>query len=485
MKRYFLTKYGEINKIQVPDVVEAGKINIYEDYLDRNKEVYENGDIVVINRINKFNTKEFVKTILRIRKRYWEKVLYLPATGIIYDYPILFYLGVDILDDVPLRIMGDEKCITEFGIINGQDCLNKNQNEKDRILERIRLSIENNRFRELVENYSMTSFSKEALRIIDMSHYDDSEPFIDFRERNIQANSIESMYRPELQYFRNKIKELKKTADNLLLIPCSAVKPYSQSKTHKILHSRIYPYLSGIQEVIVTSPLGLVPREIENLFPAKNYDIPVTGYWFGEEKDMLMKTAKEFFKDKKYDNVFFILNEEEAGFLEIFDSTEGIKGSLNWENSDRILKIISAHNIKKDKNKKRIIEFSNVIKYLYDISLDISDATIKDEGNRSLLIQNNEKMIKKTSSGFSMEYGLAKILFKEGKRIINISGKFSGQNIYIPGILSISNDILPGNEVVLVENDEVVGRGVSEISYLDFTIQKKGIGVSDVSYFDR
>ncbi|MGC8546503.1 MAG: DUF5591 domain-containing protein [Thermoplasmata archaeon] len=485
MKRNLLTRFGEIDNIEIPSVVKAGSIPIRESYSERNKFINISGKILTVNRINRFNTREFVRTIIQLRKNYLDKIIYLPNAGLIYDYPILFYLGIDVLDDLPIRILGDDKCITEFGILEGENCLEKNMKEKERMVERIKLSLENSKFRELVEGYSMTSFGVEALRISDMLFYGDIEPFLDFRERDVRANNIESIYRPEIEYFRRRVKNLRQTSQNLLLIPCSAIKPYSQSKTHKILHSRIYPFLSGIQEVIVTSPLGLVPRELENFFPVKNYDIPVTGYWFKDEKEMLHNLAIEFFQNKKYDNVFFILSKEESEFLDIFPNAEGIIGNLNFENSEKIQKIISSRDIKKDRNQKRKIEFSNILRYLYDIDIEPSDLKIEDEGNRSFVKTGKEILLKKTVAGVSMEKGLGELLYRSGKRFIEVSGKFQGDSVYIPGIVSISSDVRPGNEIVLVYNGEIIGKGISQLSILDLQIQKKGLGISQVSYFPK
>ena len=39
----------------------------------------------------------------------------------------------------------------------------------------------------------------------------------------------------------------------------------------------------AVHQVIVTAPLGLVPRELEEIWPAANYDIPVTGEWDADE----------------------------------------------------------------------------------------------------------------------------------------------------------------------------------------------------------
>jgi len=483
MKRYLLTRFGEIDNIEIPSVIKAGSISIKEIYSERNKPINISGKILIVNRINRYNTKEFVKTIIQLRKKYWDKIIYLPNAGLIYDYPILFYLGIDILDDLPIRIFGNDKCITEFGIFKGENCLEKNMKEKERMVERIKLSLENSKFRELVEGYSMTSFGAEALRISDMLFYEDIEPFLDFRDRSIRANNIESIYRPEIEYFRRRVKYLRQTSKNLLLIPCSAIKPYSQSKTHKILHSRIYPFLSGIQEVIVTSPLGLVPRELENFFPVKNYNIPVTGYWFKDEKEMLHNLAKDFFRDKKYDNVFFILSKAESEFLDIFPNAEGIIGNLNFENSEKIQKIISYHDIKKDRNQKRKNEFSNIIKYLYDIDIDPSSLLIKDEGNRTFILVNSFSLLKRTIAGISMEKHLGELLLSKNKRIVEINGKFKGPNIYLPGIKYISDDIRPGDEVAVIFDGQIIGRGISELSRIDLINATKGIGISDVSYF--
>ena len=78
---------------------------------------------------------------------------------------------------------------------------------------------------------------------------------------------------------------------------------------------------------------------------------------------------------------------------------------------------------------------------------------------------------------------LGEILLREGKRVVETEGIFKGDNLFIPGIKGISEDVKPGMEVVLVKDGSPVGRGVSQISSFDLALEKKGIGVSDVSYF--
>ena len=67
----------------------------------------------------------------------------------------------------------------------------------------------------------------------------------------------------------------------LLVVPCSKTKPYRNSRSHRRFCSAIDDLrgVAGIHIVSVTSPLGAVPRELEDVPPARDYDIPVTGDW--------------------------------------------------------------------------------------------------------------------------------------------------------------------------------------------------------------
>lgn len=96
----------------------------------------------------------------------------------------------------------------------------------------------------------------------------------------------ESYSRPEIMNFILRIREHVTPAKEyplVLLLPCSAGKPYSGSRSHvKFIHTIrkvMKHYYHSIHQVIITSPLGVVPRECESIFPAAHYDIPVTGDW--------------------------------------------------------------------------------------------------------------------------------------------------------------------------------------------------------------
>jgi archaeosine synthase alpha-subunit len=99
----------------------------------------------------------------------------------------------------------------------------------------------------------------------------------------------------------------------LLLLPCSARKPYSASRSHRRFREAILASgnPNAIHEVIVTSPLGLVPRELERFYPARAYDIPVTGDWNRDEATMVTEDLKAFVAANGYDSVILHLGAEE------------------------------------------------------------------------------------------------------------------------------------------------------------------------------
>ena len=93
------------------------------------------------------------------------------------------------------------------------------------------------------------------------------------------CSSEESLYRPEAVRWRQRMEIMKPLGDTVVLLPCSMKKPYSNSKSHQKFRKLTRSY----QELIVTSPFGICPRELENTFPIQSYDVSTTGSWSADE----------------------------------------------------------------------------------------------------------------------------------------------------------------------------------------------------------
>src|SRR3989304_118079 len=89
-------------------------------------------------------------------------------------------------------------------------------------------------------------------------------------------------------------------------------KPSSLSRSHRKFRDAILACgnPAAVHEVIVTSPLGLIPRELERFHPARAYDIPVTGDWTRDEAAMVSEALRAFLAANPYDAVLVHLGAE-------------------------------------------------------------------------------------------------------------------------------------------------------------------------------
>ena len=119
----------------------------------------------------------------------------------------------------------------------------------------------------------------------------------------IRANNL-SLQNPSVIDFQERLAKFTPPVENmvLLVLPCSARKPYFKSSSHKRFFNAIREvdnYLS-LHIISVTSPLGLVPRELEFCYPAAHYDIAVTGVWSPTEVEMLRTQLSRIEPEKHY-----------------------------------------------------------------------------------------------------------------------------------------------------------------------------------------
>jgi archaeosine synthase len=84
----------------------------------------------------------------------------------------------------------------------------------------------------------------------------------------------------------------------LVLVPCSAEKPYSESKSHGRFHEAID--FRG-HTVSMTSPIGVVPQELELTYPAQHYDSVVTGHWSETEIEFVASVLESYLRRCDYD----------------------------------------------------------------------------------------------------------------------------------------------------------------------------------------
>ncbi|MGB2071462.1 MAG: DUF5591 domain-containing protein, partial [Poseidonia sp.] len=144
----------------------------------------------------------------------------------------------------------------------------------------------------------------------------------------------------------------------MVLLPCSARKPYRLSKSHSQFLRAIAS--TGCHEVMMTSPLGLVPRDLEDVWPAANYDVPVTGDWSSDELGRVRNMLTSLVERVGYKE---IINhtDMDLSFLsvDVVNTRQG-QGSTNFDALTRLGMAVkdarARYDLKNQKNNLRLKE---------------------------------------------------------------------------------------------------------------------------------
>ena len=275
-----------------------------------------------------------------LRTRFPSSLIWTPGIGGPDNCAILTWMGVDLFDLARSRHASSLGVIlSENGPREVEESIDEDSSMSSQIiawknsLAATRSAIRQGNLRELVEKQAISSpRSVERLRIHDarMSSLDGSVSGLSrvkgqFHE--LRCHSYSSRDDPLIQDWRQRVSLDHTPPEHqskvLVLLPCSATKPYRLSSSHKRFSRSITS--NAVHEVIVTAPLGLVPRELEDIWPAGNYDIPVTGDWDSDELIVIRKMISEYTSRNNY---LRIINhsgiEITSESLEIIDTRKGL-----------------------------------------------------------------------------------------------------------------------------------------------------------------
>ena len=275
-----------------------------------------------------------------LRTRFPSSLIWTPGIGGPDNCAILTWMGVDLFDLARSRhasslgvILSENGPREVEGSIDEDSSMSSQMIAWKNSLAATRSAIRQGNLRELVEKQAISRpRSVERLRIHDarMSSLDGSVSGLSrikgqFHE--LRCHSYSSRDDPLIQDWRQRVSHDHTPPEHqskvLVLLPCSATKPYRLSSSHKRFSRSITS--NAVHEVIVTAPLGLVPRELEDIWPAGNYDIPVTGDWDSDELIVIRKMISEYTSRNNY---LRIINhsgiEITSESLEIIDTRKGL-----------------------------------------------------------------------------------------------------------------------------------------------------------------
>lgn len=286
----------------------------------------------------------FVAAVRAVREEVGaEPVLWAPRVALPHRVPLLAYLGIDLLDTTEgeLRAANGEFLDLTLGPVRGPraaeargcDCPACTRAAPDDLLAHARFlyrralgetlaALGRGALRELVEaRLAAEPASAEILRYADR----ELAALLEARTPVVAQGShtyvlAESLRRPEMRRFRARLLERYRPPPSksvLLLVPCSRTKPYRNSPSHRRFASALegLPGAERVHVVSISSPIGVVPRELEDVPPARHYDVPVTGDWSESERAFVTEGLGHLLRSGTYRKVVAHLDPEEYRFV--------------------------------------------------------------------------------------------------------------------------------------------------------------------------
>jgi len=451
--------------------------------------------------------KKFVDFIISLREKIgYQKIIYLPAIGNPNNFAFLTYLGIDLFDSSYAIVAARNKMLllpeNQYHINNIKELpcscpscssfkdkpsemsfeiiVNHNYHVIFNEIKNVRNAISCGFLRNLIETRIKSSAHLTTiLRYLDRNYYN----FLEKRtpatsKKMVLATTKESLFRPEIKRFQNRlIYRYKKPESSkvLLLLPCSAKKPYSFSKSHKLFREQLFSSGNAFvfHELIITSPLGLVPRELELVYPASNYDIPVTGVWDEDEKKMIRSLLKEYLKKNSYDKIIMHLPREINEFLNDLIK-EPVISCIDHPTSEKsltnLLKILKKKAELYDKIRNQIRtrdEMECFASYQFGRKIAkglMKKSIVKGKYPYQKIIQNNIQLGMTTlERGFiSLTIQGAEKLFKSEEYWVEIYDDFKLKgSVFSPGVKNTDEQIRIGDEVVVIQKGKLQGVGVA------------------------
>ena len=458
-------------------------------------------------------SKNFVDLIINLRKKIGsEKIIYAPVIAKPSNLALLCYIGIDFFDttsaiiaarnnnmffaDGEYNIKGLTELPCNCPICNNinkkpselsfEDILNHNYYMLFNELKQVRNIIRTGNLRNYVEKKVNTNpLYVTILRNLDMNYYEfleEQTPVVS--NKIIYATSSESFNRSEIKRFQSRVlnRYCKPSCVKiLLLLPCSAKKPYSFSKTHKFFRRTILDTSNPdiIHELIITSPLGLVPRELELMYPAANYDIPVTGVWNEDEKKMIKTLLKEYLSKNKYEKIIVHLPEGITSFVKDVIKKPIITCIDNPTSDESLEKlritlqesIVGFERIDRYERTRQNLESLACYQFGGEIGKKLlKDTKISGRYPDFRIIENNKQlgMLTKDRGFISLTLAGAKKIESSEKYWVEIADDFTPKgSILAPGILNADENIRIGDEVLIFRKKTLIGIGAAVMNGAD------------------
>lgn len=463
------------------------------------------------------NPKSMAKTLAEARAKATPgRLLWAPGLGVPDDYALWAYLGVDLFDASPLLLAATRGvALTTDGPMPAADLAAMKGGEWgfERLvafnvdaaraeLALVAHHVAKGTLRNLVERrvYAKAG-SVELLRRLDREHHYLEAATPRHRPIALPAMTAEALTMPEVEAFRRTFRagyEPPRAAKILLILPCSQRKPYKTSRSHRAF-ARVLDD-SGIRghlhEVMVTSPLGLVPREVEEVYPANQYDIPVTGHWMRDEEAIVREQLAALLSKHDYDHV--IVHTGQATFDVMRDLLpEHVRHTcLHHPTSkedlerlaaelQRLKPLVGAQDSRAAGRDRKLEDLRSLLTFQFGpaIAAEMTDGA-EAHGRMPFvkLLKGGVQLGQTTPDRgvLSLTLDGAAILARHGVKRVRIQDfrPKGSSSLFAVGVDGADPDVRAGDEVVVVHKDDVRACGVAQMDGASMTHLRRGVAVT-------
>ncbi len=454
------------------------------------------------------NPRDLVEAVVGVRNMTPpDTALYAPALAVPANLAFLVYLGIDLLDFT--RVVADGylgRYHTRDGVWKLSDLkdlpcrcehcqrLAENRDEKKLLAAHNRLKLEEELLtvREMIRSETCREYIERqvrvepnltaALRLLDQEHCYLEKRTPQHRRSVFFANTAESLQRVEVTRFAERVLNRYKApqSDVLLLLPCSARKPYSISRSHRLFAEAVRSSHRHLHELILTSPLALVPRELEEAYPAASYDVPVTGRWDREERAWLLSCLEAYLKRNKYARIVAHLEGEleetvRALGLEVV-YTGGGTGNQALEQLSAAVREACRDSVRLPD--PRLQRYRALADYYFGAGA--SDALLAGKvqvRGRELQDEKKRPLAATTPNGtLALSLEGAKRLLPLGRYIVTIGDFLPKGSLLAPGVADADEQIRPGDEVI-IQGERAFGLGRAKMSGWEMIASCRGVAV--------
>jgi archaeosine synthase len=469
----------------------------------------QNADVYVLGNAGTIkNPRDLVKAVINVRNMTQaDTALYAPALATPANLALLVYLGLDLLDRTrmvadgllgryhtrdgmrTLSDLAELPCLcphcrkmNESGRETKQ-LIAHNQHMLEEELLSVREAIRSETTREYIERQvRVTPDQTAALRLLDAEHQYLEKRTPVSRRSVFYANCAESLQRVEVTRFAERVINRYKApqSDVLLLLPCSARKPYSTSRSHRLFAEAVRSHRRYLHELILTSPLALVPRELEEAYPAASYDVPVTGRWDREERAWLTGCLEAYLKKNRYARIVAHLDGEleqavkESG-LEAVYTGGGTNGPALQALADAVAEAC--------RDARRLPDL-RLLRYRahadFHFGPGAGDALLAGKiavKGREIQDETKKPLAATTPNGtIAISMAGAKRLEPLGCYIVQIGDFLPKGSLLAPGVVDADEQIRPGDEAIII-GEKAFGVGRARMSGWEMKESQRGVAV--------